>query len=71
MDAAFAAARRSTDPAERRAQYHGAAEQWLAERPIMMLYHYRWFWGLRAGVTGFQPSSDGLIRFAGLRLPAR
>jgi peptide/nickel transport system substrate-binding protein len=71
VDAAFAAARQSTDPAERRAQYHVAAEQWLADRPIMMLYHYRWFWGLRTGVTGFEPSPDGLIRFAGLRLPPR
>ncbi|MFT8243575.1 ABC transporter substrate-binding protein [Roseomonas sp. BN140053] len=69
VDAAFLAGRRTTDPATRREAYHAAAQQWLADRPLLVLYHYRWFWGLRAGVTGFEPSADGLIRFAGLRLP--
>ena len=71
VDAALAAARRSTDPAVRRAQYHAAAERWMADRPHLILYHHRWFWGLRAGIEGFQPAPDGIIRFAGLRLPAR
>jgi peptide/nickel transport system substrate-binding protein len=69
VDAAFIAARQTTDPAERRGHYRAAATQWLADRPMMILYHYRWFWGLRAGITGFEPSPDGLIRFHGLRLP--
>ena len=45
------------------------AERWMAGRPIMMLDHDRRFWGVRARVTGFEPAPDGLIRFAGLRLP--
>ncbi len=70
LDAALAAARRSTDTATRRAQYALAADRWMADRPHLILYHHRWFWALRAGVTGFQPSPDGIIRFGGLR-PAR
>lgn len=69
MDAALAAARMVTDPAARRPLYRQVTERYLADRPHLVLYHHRWFWGLRAGVTGFVPSPDGLIRFAGLRLP--
>lgn len=71
VDAALAAGRASTDAATRRAAYRRAAERWMADRPHLFLYHYRWFWGLRAGIEGFQPAPDGIIRFAGLRLPAR
>ncbi|WP_426955798.1 ABC transporter substrate-binding protein [Muricoccus radiodurans] len=67
VDAAFLAGRQSTDPAVRRAQYHAAAAGWLADRPMLILYHYRWFWGMRAGLSGFEPAPDGLIRFSGLR----
>jgi peptide/nickel transport system substrate-binding protein len=69
VDAAFIAARQSTDTAQRRGHYHAAATEWLADRPLLVLYHYRWFWGMRAGITGFEPAPDGLIRFSGLRLP--
>ncbi|UFN49405.1 ABC transporter substrate-binding protein [Roseomonas sp. OT10] len=69
VDAAFLAARRSTDTATRQEAYRAAARRWMADRPVLVLYSYRWFWGMRAGITGFQPSPDGLIRFAGLRLP--
>ena len=69
VDAAFIAARQSTDTAVRRVLYEGAARQWMADRPMLILYHYRWFWGLRARMTGFEPAPDGLIRFSGLRLP--
>jgi peptide/nickel transport system substrate-binding protein len=69
VDAAFLAARRITDPAARRVLYHDAAARWLADRPLLILYNYRWFWGLRTGVQGFEPAPDGLIRFTGLRLP--
>jgi peptide/nickel transport system substrate-binding protein len=71
VDDAFAAARRSTRLEERRSLYRQAAERWLADRPHLILYHHRWFWAMRAGVEGFQPSPDGIIRFAGLRVTAR
>ncbi|MEO3475740.1 ABC transporter substrate-binding protein [Roseomonas sp. CAU 1739] len=69
VDTAFAAGRRSTDTAERQAHYHRAAQAWMADRPHLFLYHHRWFWGLRAGVVGFEPNPDGIIRFAGIRAP--
>ena len=69
VDAALAAARALTDFAARRRLYREAAGHYLTDRPQLFLYHYRWFWGLRAGVQGFEPSPDGIIRFAGLRLP--
>ena len=71
VDDAFAAARRSTRLEQRRSLYRQAAERWLADRPHLILYHHRWFWAMRAGVEGFQPSPDGIIRFAGLRVTAR
>lgn len=69
MDRALAAARMVTDPAARRPLYAEVVARYLADRPHLLLYHHRWFWGLRAGVTGFAPNPDGLIRFSGIRLP--
>jgi peptide/nickel transport system substrate-binding protein len=69
VDAALAAGRGTTDLAQRQAHYRAAVTQLLADRPHLILYHHRWFWGLRAGITGFEPSPDGIIRWAGIRLP--
>jgi peptide/nickel transport system substrate-binding protein len=69
VDAALADGRSTTDIAQRQAHYRRAVTQILADRPHLILYHHRWFWGLRAGVTGFQPNPDGIIRWAGVRLP--
>lgn len=69
VDAALAAARQAGDPTSRRALYGEAAARWMEDRPLLVLFHYRWFWGLRArAVTGFEPSPDGLIRLAGIRV---
>ncbi|MCC7284034.1 MAG: ABC transporter substrate-binding protein [Acetobacteraceae bacterium] len=69
VDAALAAGRGVTAVAERQRHYHAAVAQILADRPHLILYHHRWFWGLRAGVSGFEPNPDGIIRWAGIRLP--
>jgi peptide/nickel transport system substrate-binding protein len=69
LDALLAEARAVTETAARQALYRQAAAIWLAERPHLMLFHYRWFWAMRAGMEGFVPSPDGIVRFAGLRLP--
>ncbi len=69
MDRLLAAARMTNDPAQRRPLYAQLAARYLEDRPHLILYHHRWFWGLRAGVAGFVPNPDGIIRFAGLRLP--
>ncbi|MBU8544557.1 MULTISPECIES: ABC transporter substrate-binding protein [Roseomonadaceae] len=68
VDALFAAARAVTETARRQPLYRQAAALWMADRPYLMLYHYRWFWAMRRGVEGFVPSPDGIIRFAGLRV---
>jgi peptide/nickel transport system substrate-binding protein len=69
VDAALAAGRSVTGVAERQRHYRAAVTQIHADRPHLILYHHRWFWGLRASVTGFQPNPDGIIRWAGIRLP--
>ena len=69
VDAALAAGRSATDTAVRQRHYRTAVTQILADRPHLILYHHRWFWGLRAGISGFEPSPDGIIRWAGIRLP--
>lgn len=69
VDRELAAGRSTTDLAQRQGHYHAALAQILADRPHLVLYHHRWFWGMAAGLSGFQPSPDGIIRFAGVRLP--
>lgn len=68
LDALFAAARATTATPERQRLYREAAGIWMAERPHLMLYHHRWFWAMRADLQGFEPSPDGIIRLAGLRI---
>jgi peptide/nickel transport system substrate-binding protein len=68
VDALFRQARMVTATERRRRLYHDAAQIWLADRPHMMLYHHRWFWAMRADLQGFEPSPDGIIRLAGLRI---
>ncbi|MGX9964640.1 ABC transporter substrate-binding protein [Roseomonas sp. F4] len=68
VDALLASARAVTETAQRQPLYRQATALWLADRPYLMLYHYRWFWAMGRGVEGFVPSPDGIIRFAGLRV---
>lgn len=68
-DKALALGRSLTDPAARRPHYRLAVGRILADRPHVILYHYRWFWAMGAGVTGFQPTPDGIVRWAGMRRP--
>jgi peptide/nickel transport system substrate-binding protein len=68
IDRLFAAARAVTDADQRRTFYQQAARIWMADRPYLFLYHYRWFWAARAELQGFEPSPDGIIRLAGMRV---
>jgi peptide/nickel transport system substrate-binding protein len=68
VDTLLAAGRAVTETARRQPLYRQATALWMADRPYLMLYHYRWFWAMRRGVEGFVPSPDGIIRFAGLRV---
>ena len=61
-------ARTVTATPERQKLYNQAAEVILADRPHLILYHYRWFWGLGAKVNGFKPYPDGIIRLDGIAM---
>jgi peptide/nickel transport system substrate-binding protein len=67
-DALLDAARRPTDPAERRAIY---AKFWAIQRdelPLMYLWTAKNIVGLKASLEGFELVPDGLIRVRGLRV---
>jgi peptide/nickel transport system substrate-binding protein len=68
LDALFRDARAVTETAQRQRLYREAAQLWMADRPMIMLYHYRWFWAMRAELQGFEPRPDGIVRLAGLRV---
>jgi len=67
-DALLDAARRPTDPAERRALY---AKFWQIQRdelPLMYLWTAKNIVGLKASLQGFELVPDGLVRVRGLRM---
>jgi peptide/nickel transport system substrate-binding protein len=68
LDKALAAARTTTNTAARAKLYAQAADIYLADRPELVLYHFKWMWGLSSKVTGFVPNPDGLIRPAGVKI---
>ena len=68
LDDALTRAAQVTDPAQRAPLYAQAAAIWLADRPHMVLYHFTWLWGVRAGITGLVPRPDGLLRWENVRL---
>jgi peptide/nickel transport system substrate-binding protein len=68
LDAALAAARATTDASARTALYHQAADIYLAARPVLFLYHFRWVWGVSQKLQGFVPYPDGIVRLQGLRM---
>jgi peptide/nickel transport system substrate-binding protein len=68
LDRNLTAARTTTDPAERAKLYANAADIYLTARPELVLYHFKWLWGISRKVSGFVPSPDGLIRLGGVRV---
>ncbi len=62
LDRRLAAARATLDPAARARLYREAADIYLAARPVIFLYHYKWLWGMSRKVEGFEPYPDGIIR---------
>jgi peptide/nickel transport system substrate-binding protein len=68
LDSALAAARQTTDPADRLKHYKEAAAIYLADRPHLFLYNIKWIWGTTAKLEGFTPGPDGLIRPQGMVL---
>ncbi|MGG5820473.1 ABC transporter substrate-binding protein [Falsiroseomonas sp. HW251] len=68
LDRLFEQARAVTAVPERQRLYREATRIWLADRPMLILYHHRWFWAMRADLQGFESAPDGIIRLAGLRI---
>jgi peptide/nickel transport system substrate-binding protein len=68
VDKELTAARTIGDLAERQKHYAAAAEQLLADLPIIYLYHNKWIYAYTTKLTGFTPYPDGLIRPQGLKL---
>lgn len=60
--------RAATDLAQRVAAYHDAAAIYLADRPLLFLFHMQWLYAYSDKLKGFTPVPDGLIRPQGLTL---
>jgi peptide/nickel transport system substrate-binding protein len=68
FDDALNRGRAVTDLAQRAAAYHDAASIYLAERPLIFLFHMTWLYAHSDRLIGFTPVPDGLIRPQGLTL---
>jgi peptide/nickel transport system substrate-binding protein len=68
LDRVLNAARATTDPAERAQLYAKAVDIYGVARPELVLYHFKWLWGVSRKVSGFVPNPDGLIRLGGMKV---
>jgi peptide/nickel transport system substrate-binding protein len=68
FDDALNRGRGATDLAQRAAAYHQAASIYLADRPLIFLFHMTWLYAHSDRLRGFIPVPDGLIRPQGLVL---
>jgi peptide/nickel transport system substrate-binding protein len=68
FDDALNRGRAATDLAQRAAAYHDAAAIYLADRPLVFLFHMQWLYAYSDKLKGFTPVPDGLIRPQGLTL---
>lgn len=67
LDEILAAARKTTNEAERQAFYQRAADIYLADLPHIILYHYASLWAHRDSIEGFVAYPDSLLRLQGVR----
>ncbi len=68
VDAALNEARTLSDTAERKARYDAATDILIEDLPRVFLYHETWIWALDAGIEGFVPYPDGMIRLEGVTM---
>jgi peptide/nickel transport system substrate-binding protein len=68
LDGLLEKARQTIDEAARKRLYAEAMALLLDERPFIWLFHRRWDWAFTAGLVGFKPQSDGLIRLRDVSL---
>ncbi|MGH8429684.1 MAG: ABC transporter substrate-binding protein, partial [Solimonas sp.] len=68
VDAAHAAARATSDVAERKKAYEIVAKRFLSEGSIMYLYHTQVLVAHSNKVEGYRQMPDGLVRVVGVKL---
>lgn len=68
FDEVLTQARSVTDVAQRQALYRSLSDIYLADRPMIVLYHVKWLWAVSDRLAGFTPTPDGMIRPQGIRL---
>lgn len=68
VDTLMAKARSATDPVLRKESYDAARKILDRDLPLIYLYHPTWIWAMDAGLTGFKPYPDGLIRLSGVTM---
>jgi peptide/nickel transport system substrate-binding protein len=61
-------ARAVTEPTQRQALYRQVAATYIADRPMLFLFHMTWLYAVSKHLAGFTPVPDGLIRPQGLIL---
>jgi len=66
VDKLLTGAAREADRAKRAELYAEAAAVWLAEAPLLVIYHSRPIFAARKEVQGFKPIPDGLVRVKGV-----
>ena len=68
FNAALERARAETDPGKRAGIYNEVVSMYATDRPMLFLYNVTWLFAHSAGLKGFTPVPDGLIRVQGLTL---
>jgi peptide/nickel transport system substrate-binding protein len=68
FDDALNRGRTATELTQRASAYHEAASIYLADRPLIFLFHMTWLYAHSDKLKGFTPVPDGLIRPQGLTL---
>jgi len=68
VDELLNAARTSNDLETRKQNYDAARDILDVDLPIVYLYHQTWIWALDAGIEGFTPYPDGMIRLEGVTM---
>jgi peptide/nickel transport system substrate-binding protein len=68
VDGLLNQARATVDVGQRVKLYEQVADNVIAARPIVYLYHRDWLWAYNKKLTGLRTIPDGLIRVQGLKM---
>jgi peptide/nickel transport system substrate-binding protein len=68
VEALLDKSRLTNDLAQRRAAWGEIAKITLDQRPIVYIYHRKWFWAYTSKLSGLVEYPDGLVRVVGLKM---